>query len=123
MPLRSLLATSASIALIAGGSVHAQAGDPGERLSPVFVYGDRTSDQPGSVAMVDAETIATVDADHPAQILNELPGVNIQMNSGQEHLIALRSPVLTGGAGQGSFLILQNGLPTRSPALMSKVMS
>ena len=116
MPLRSLLATSASIALIAGGSVHAQAGDPGERLSPVFVYGDRTSDQPGSVAMVDAETIATVDADHPAQILNELPGVNIQMNSGQEHLIALRSPVLTGGAGQGSFLILQNGLPTRSPA-------
>ena len=38
------------------------------------------------------------------------------MNSGQEHLIALRSPVLTGGAGQGSFLILQNGLPTRSPA-------
>ena len=38
------------------------------------------------------------------------------MNSGQEHLIAIRSPVLTGGAGQGSFLILENGVPTRSPA-------
>jgi outer membrane cobalamin receptor len=52
----------------------------------------------------------------PPEILNQLPGVNVQMNSGQEHLIAIRSPVLTGGAGQGSFLILENGVPTRSPA-------
>ena len=86
------------------------------RMSPVVIYGDRTEAQPGSLATLDERTIAIINADHPAEILNQLPGVNIQMNSGQEHLIALRSPVLTGGAGQGSFLILQNGLATRSPA-------
>ena len=117
MPLRRLLATSVSLAIVSsivGGQSIAQERD--EFLSPVLVYGDRTLNQPGSVAMLDAGTIDEINADHPAEVLNALPGVNIQMNSGQEHLIALRSPVLTGGAGQGSFLILENGVPTRSPA-------
>ncbi|WP_084395979.1 TonB-dependent receptor [Henriciella aquimarina] len=116
MPLRTLLATTASLASLVAGAATAQSPDGVERLLPVTVYGDRTNEQPGSVATLGADTIDEIDADHPAQILNELPGVNIQMNSGQEHLIALRSPVLTGGAGQGSFLILENGVPTRSPA-------
>ncbi|MEZ5945259.1 MAG: TonB-dependent receptor [Hyphomonas sp.] len=85
-------------------------------LSPVEVWGDRSEADPGSRAFVDAAQIDATAADHPAEILNQLPGVNVQMNSGQEHLIAIRSPVLTGGAGQGSFLILENGIPTRSPA-------
>ncbi len=87
-----------------------------DRLSPVEVWGDRSRADPGSQAFVTAEQIDATAADHPAEILNQLPGVNVQMNSGQEHLIAIRSPVLTGGAGQGSFLILENGVPTRSPA-------
>ncbi|MCA8902784.1 MAG: TonB-dependent receptor [Hyphomonas sp.] len=87
-----------------------------DRLSPVEVWGDRTESDPGSHSTLDYFRIAEAAADHPAEILNQLPGVNIQMNSGQEHLIAIRSPVLTGGAGQGSFLILENGVPTRSPA-------
>ena len=117
MPLRRLLATSVSLTIVSsivGGQSIAQERD--EFLSPVLVYGDRTLNQPGSVATLDAGTIDQINADHPAEVLNALPGVNIQMNSGQEHLIALRSPVLTGGAGQGSFLILENGVPTRSPA-------
>ncbi len=84
-------------------------------LSVVQVYGDRLPYQPGSVSFLNEDEIAAVSADHPAEILNTLPGVNIHTNSGQEHLIAIRSPVLTGGAGQGSFLILENGVPTRSP--------
>ena len=36
------------------------------------------------------------------------------MNSGQELLVAIRSPVLPAGAGQGSFLILEDGVPTRA---------
>ncbi len=87
-----------------------------ERYDPVRVLGDRIETDPGSVASANAELIADIAADHPAEILNTLPGVNIQMNSGQEHLLAIRSPVFTGGAGQGSFLILENGVPTRSPA-------
>lgn len=87
-----------------------------QRLEPVEVWGDRPATAPGSRAVLDETLIADIAADRPAEILNQAPGVNIQMNSGQEHLIAIRSPVLTGGAGQGSFLILENGVPTRSPA-------
>ncbi|MEL7042084.1 MAG: TonB-dependent receptor [Pseudomonadota bacterium] len=84
-------------------------------LTTITTYGDRSPEAAGAVSIIDADTIALIAADHPAELLNTLPGVNIHTNSGQEHLIAIRSPVLTGGAGQGSFLILENGVPTRSP--------
>ncbi len=85
-------------------------------LSPVSVWGDRLVTSPGAVSFLSAAEITDLAPDHPAELLNTLPGVNVQMNSGQEHLIAVRSPVLNAGAGQGSFLILENGVPTRSPA-------
>lgn len=81
----------------------------------VIVYGDRLDTDPGAYSVIAAETISGVAANHPAEILNTVPGVNVQMNSGQELLIAIRSPVLPAGAGQGSFLILENGAPTRAP--------
>ena len=81
---------------------------------PIQVYGDRSESEPGSVSFLNEDEIEATAANHPAEILNLLPGVNISMNSGQEHLIAIRSPVLTGGAGQGSFLILENGVPVRA---------
>lgn len=80
----------------------------------VIVYGDRLDTDPGAYSVIDAATIASVGANHPAEILNTVPGVNVQMNSGQELLISIRSPVLPAGAGQGSFLILENGVPTRA---------
>jgi iron complex outermembrane receptor protein len=85
------------------------------RLAGITIFGDRQFSDPGSFTAASASEIVTTAADHPAEILNTLPGVNIHTNSGQEHLIAIRSPVLTGGAGQGSFLTLENGVPTRSP--------
>jgi iron complex outermembrane recepter protein len=85
-------------------------------LDPLIVYADRQIDEPGSLSVIEKDRIASSVADRPSEILNQAPGLNIQMNSGQENLIAIRSPVLTGGAGQGSFLILENGIPTRSPA-------
>ena len=51
---------------------------------------------------------------HPAEILNTVAGVNIHRGSGQEHLTAIRSPVLTGGAGAGSFLYTLDGVPLRA---------
>lgn len=85
-------------------------------LATITTFGDRSPEAAGAISILDAETITSISADHPAEVLNTLPGVNIHTNSGQEHLLAIRSPVLTGGAGQGSFLILENGVPTRSPA-------
>lgn len=91
-------------------------GDEETILAPIFVTEDRLEGDPGLALSIDKDTLNYLVADHPAETINSLPGVNVQINSGQEHLIALRSPVLTGGAGQGSFLILENGLPTRSSA-------
>jgi outer membrane receptor protein involved in Fe transport len=85
-------------------------------MDPVEVWGQRRPNDPGAISVLVGDLIEETLADRPAEILNKAPGVNIQMNSGQEHLISIRSPVLTGGAGQGSFLILENGVPTRSPA-------
>lgn len=73
-----------------------------------------TSEVAGNVAVIDAAEIARIGADHPSEILARAPGVLIHRNNGQEHLTAIRSPVLTGGAGAGSFLFLENGVPLRS---------
>lgn len=81
----------------------------------ITVYGDRVSNDPGAYSVIGADEIRDVEANHPAEILNTVPGVNVQMNSGQELLIAIRSPVLPAGAGQGSFLILEDGIPIRAP--------
>ncbi|MDX2233041.1 MAG: TonB-dependent receptor, partial [Hyphomonadaceae bacterium] len=51
----------------------------------------------------------------PSEALNRLPGVAIHRGSGVESLPAIRSPVLTGGQGAGSFLILEDGVPIRAP--------
>ena len=67
-----------------------------------------------SIAMVSEEELRRIEADHASEILARTPGVLIHRGSGQEHLTSIRSPVLTGGAGAGSFLFLENGVPLRS---------
>ncbi|RKQ71796.1 outer membrane receptor protein involved in Fe transport [Litorimonas taeanensis] len=69
---------------------------------------------PASVDVLEAELLDSLAVVHPAEALNGLSGVNIHRGSGQEHLTALRSPVLTGGAGAGSFLYLEGGVPLRA---------
>jgi iron complex outermembrane recepter protein len=71
-------------------------------------------DYAGSVSVLDAQRLQKISAVHPAEALNEIAGVNIHRGSGQEHLTAIRSPVLTGGAGAGSFLYLEDGVPLRA---------
>lgn len=66
---------------------------------------------PGNIALADTQDIQSL---YPADTLNRLPGVNIQQGSGQEHLTAIRSPVLTGGAGAGSFLVMENSIGLRA---------
>jgi iron complex outermembrane recepter protein len=70
---------------------------------------------PASIARLEGPTLERIDAQHPAEALNRLPGVNIQRGSGVESLPAIRSPVLTGGQGAGSFLVLEDGVPVRAP--------
>ena len=70
---------------------------------------------PASIARLEGQTLDRIDAQHPAEALNRLPGVNIQRGSGVESLPAIRSPVLTGGQGAGSFLVLEDGVAVRAP--------
>ena len=73
---------------------------------------DRVDERPESIDIIPGDIpLALV---HPAESLNATAGVNIHRGSGQEHLTAIRSPVLTGGAGAGSFLYLENGVPLRA---------
>lgn len=69
---------------------------------------------PASIGVINQEQIQSIAGVHPAETLNRVAGVNIHRNSGQEHLTAIRSPVLTGGAGAGSFLYLEDGVPLRA---------
>jgi outer membrane receptor protein involved in Fe transport len=69
-----------------------------------------------SVAVLSHEDLQRVGAQHPVEALNRLPGVNFHRGSGVESLPAVRSPVLNGGQGAGSFLVLEDGVPVRAAA-------
>jgi outer membrane receptor protein involved in Fe transport len=79
-----------------------------------------TTTRSDSLRIDNAGNIATLDPSEgvnlfPVELLNKAPGVHIHRGSGQEHLTAIRSPVLVGGAGAGSFLYLEDGIPMRAP--------
>ncbi|GGY47123.1 TonB-dependent receptor [Parvularcula lutaonensis] len=75
----------------------------------------RPLDAPVSLSVLDGPIVQFLSPRAPAELLNRAPGVFVQSGSGREHLTAIRSPVLTGGQGAGSFLFLQDGIPLRSP--------
>lgn len=87
-------------------------------LGGMVVTGTRSEtpllEQAGNTGKVSEEEIDLVRPEHVSEILNRVSGVNIQHGNGQEHLTSIRSPVLTGGAGAGSFLFLEDGIPLRA---------
>ena len=66
-----------------------------------------------SISSISEDELVQLDAQHPKQIFRRSPGVWISRGSGQEHLTAIRSPVLTGPGACGSFLLLADGIPIR----------
>jgi outer membrane receptor protein involved in Fe transport len=70
---------------------------------------------PSNASALDAQDLQRIGAQAPSEALNRLPGVAIHRGSGVESLPAIRSPVLTGGQGAGSFLVLEDGVPIRAP--------
>lgn len=77
------------------------------RASPIV-------DVPRAITVTDRDELTFVGADHIAQVLARVPGIGMHRGSGAEHLTAIRSPVLNAGAGAGSFLFLENGVPIRA---------
>ncbi len=70
---------------------------------------------PSNAASLSRDDLAAIGAQAPSEALNRIPGVAVHRGSGVESLPAIRSPVLTGGQGAGSFLILEDGVPIRAP--------
>ncbi len=90
-------------------------------LDTIVVSSDRTEaqtdDTASAISAVSQEDISTVNAEHINQLIFRTPGAWISRGNGQEHLTAIRSPVLTGAGACGAFLIEEDGIPTRASGL------
>ena len=67
----------------------------------------------GSLTTLDADQLDLIRPTHISETLSRVAGAWVSRGSGQEHLTAIRSPVLTGAGACGEFLFLENGVPIR----------
>jgi iron complex outermembrane receptor protein len=67
----------------------------------------------GNTAKIPGERVFTVNHQHVYELGTQAAGTWISRGSGQEHLTAIRSPVLTGPGACGAFLMLEDGIPIR----------
>ncbi|MGA9853723.1 MAG: TonB-dependent receptor [Gammaproteobacteria bacterium] len=65
---------------------------------------------PDNTVRVDSGTLTLIGAKQPSQLLVTVPGAWITAGSGQESLMALRSPLFTGAGACGAFLLLEDGV-------------
>lgn len=68
-----------------------------------------------NLSHIDNASLALVAHEHVSQALVRVPGGWISRGNGQEHLTAIRSPVLTGAGGCGAFYMAQDGVSLRAP--------
>ena len=72
-------------------------------------------DVAGNIGWLNDESLRLIEQQHINQALVRIPGSWISRGNGQEHLTAIRSPVLTGAGGCGAFFIAQDGISLRAP--------
>lgn len=66
-----------------------------------------------SLAELTAAEIRVEAPKHPNEVFDRIPGAWVTAGSGQEHLTAIRSPVLTGAGACAAFMVLEDNVPTR----------
>ncbi len=108
---KKIILTVLSLSLFSGAMLS-------EEVEEVIILEEKLSSLNGwsnnqSLASINEKELEDLDAQHPKQIFRRSPGVWISRGSGQEHLTAIRSPVLTGPGACGSFLVLEDGLAVR----------
>jgi outer membrane receptor protein involved in Fe transport len=72
-----------------------------------------TLDLAGNIQRLDGQQIREIAPQHAHELMNNVAGAWIVRGSGQEHLTAIRSPVLSGAGSCGGFLFLEDGIPIR----------
>lgn len=91
--------------------------DDGAAISELVVTSQRREQSrlmhAGNIDRLGAETLTAVRHQHIHELLTRVSGVWLSRGSGQEHLTAIRSPILTGGGSCGAFLFLEDGIPIR----------
>jgi len=96
---------------------YAQA-ETGVLLEEVIVTANRSqvtmSQVAGNASIIDEDAVARTAHTHINELTQRLSGTWISRGNGQEHLTAIRSPVLTGAGGCGAFLMAQDGIPLRA---------
>ena len=115
LSLRALLAALAT-AIAAPVGAAPSTGAPAARLDTVQVTTRRPGDgrvRAEAVARLDAAALDRLAPTHANEVLARIPGAWASRGSGQEQLLALRSPVLTGPGACGAFLVLDDGIPIR----------
>jgi len=68
-----------------------------------------------SVSAIDSRALDLIGHQHISQALSRISGTWISRGNGQEHLTAVRSPVLTGAGGCGAFFMALDGISLRAP--------
>lgn len=102
----------ATVALLGGPAALGQASTASPEEIVVIERFDALQ-RAGSGFRLDADVVADTRAEHVHELLVRVPGVLVSRGSGQEHLTAIRSAVLTGAGSCGAFLLLENGIPLR----------
>ena len=68
-----------------------------------------------SISILSTKDLKTTSHVHINEALHRVAGVWISRGNGQEHLTAIRSPVLTGAGSCGAYLMMQDGISLRAP--------
>lgn len=112
---RKFFAVAAALGLCLAHVPATRADDNTVQLGQIVVTDTGTATPlqtlPGNTVRVDARTLELIGATHPAQIFTVVPGAWATQGSGQESLLAIRSPLLTGRGACGAFLLLEDGIP------------
>ena len=67
-----------------------------------------------SLSLISEQELTRISAIHVSEALARVPGVWVSRGNGQEHLTAIRSPVLTGAGSCGAFTVAEDGVPVRA---------
>ena len=96
-------------------SAHAQE----QNIDTITVTANRQQSQlselSSNMAWLSEEELNLLEPQHIQQALTRIAGAWISRGNGQEHLTALRSPVLTGAGSCGAFFMAEDGIALRAP--------
>ena len=76
--------------------------------------GQPVAEVTSNITVLDAAELGQINQTHINEAMQRVAGAWISRGNGQEHLTALRSPVLTGAGACGAFLMAQDGIPLRA---------